>query len=116
MTALDKLEHCRRYMEDEEWHPQKNEQVNKDFVNSCLTRTQRYVMKWGEKIDERIEFMSDTAYSEGTVAMLETMMKNNKAVTESYQLALATLYKEEEEQTFGAITESAAEMGLFDNI
>lgn len=116
MTKTDKLNYCQEYIGDKEWHPSNDPKVDEDFQKGCMTRIQRFVDAWGDKVDERVMFMSETPYSEGTVSMLETMMKNSKSVTDSYQQALAELYKEEEEQTFGSVVESAGEQGLFDYV
>lgn len=116
MTSLDKLRYCAEFLNVDEWHPENDERINDDYVNKTMTRIQRFVDAWGLKVDERIMFMSETPYAEDTVNMLETMMKNSKSVTDSYQQALSELYKEEEEQTFGAVVESSGEQGLFDNV
>ena len=54
-----RIEYARNYLDNQEWNPDDNNRLNTDFLNGCLSRLQKTLVKWGAKVDERIEFIAN---------------------------------------------------------
>jgi hypothetical protein len=79
------------------------------FRSKLLTRKQRSLQVWANKLDERDEFLNSLEYSKENMDLIETLLKNNKSIQESYAAAEKAAQKESEEITYGNVIESVSD-------
>jgi len=77
-----------------------------------LTRPERLLKNWENKLEERDIFISATPYNAETIDMLEKTMKETWKMWENYEKVLAAFKKQEDESTLGGAQESLSELGL----
>lgn len=95
-----------------EW-TEKYENLIERFKQIGMTRVQRIAMEWGDKLDERTEFLTSVPYNLETVDQLDKAMANTGKIWDIYQRCLADLADEESKgHVQGGGEESAAEQNL----
>lgn len=104
--------------------------VNKDFLTSekldldkygstidkfkkfILTKAERSLVNWEQKLEERDAFMAGILYNEDSFEMLDKMMMQTAKMWDQYAAVRKVFLQEEEAQTHGDVEESAVEKGL----
>ena len=77
-----------------------------------MTRKQRVVRIWGDKLDERMKMISETAYDIDNSEMLDKAMARTEKIWKVYMQALKDLDDESSNtQVQGGAEESAEEKG-----
>lgn len=84
----------------------------KRFQEYNTSFAQRSIQRWRKKLEERDDFMDSVPYSEDTVSMNESLLKNHKTIWDGYMQAEALLTKEDSSRISGDQEESAVERGL----
>jgi len=87
------------------------ERTLKDFEDVFLTKAERFLLHWEEKLEERDTFIASIPYNETSYDMLDSMMARSEKLWKQYEVALETVRKEKESSTLGGAQESIAEQG-----
>jgi hypothetical protein len=92
---------------------EKYEELIEKFKQVGMTRIQRIAMEWGDKLDERMIFLTSLPYNLETVDQLDKAMANTGKIWDIYQKCLADLNEEESKgHVQGGGEESASEQNL----
>ena len=78
------------YLEDEKFDFSKYEELIQQYPKVVLTKIQRELKTWQDKIEERNKFIEKQTYNERTFEMLDKMLKESKAIWEAF----GKIYKE----------------------
>jgi len=78
------------YLEDEKFDFNKYEELIQQYPKVVLTKIQRELKTWQDKIEERNKFIEKQTYNERTFEMLDKMLKESKAIWEAF----GKIYKE----------------------
>lgn len=78
----------------------------------CLTRPERLLKNWEDKLEERDAFIYNTPYNDDNFDILEKAMKETYKMWENYEKVLSTFRKQEDESAMGGAQESLSERGL----
>lgn len=78
------------YLEDEKFDFNKYENLVQEYPKVVLTKIQRELKTWQDKIEERNKFIEKQNYNERTFEMLDKMLKESKAIWEAF----GKIYKE----------------------
>jgi len=90
----------------------KYEDLIESFKEFAMTRKQRVVRIWGDKLDERMKMISETAYDIDNSEMLDKAMARTEKIWKVYMQALKDLDDESSNtQVQGGAEESAEEKG-----
>ena len=81
------------------------------FRRLCLTKRQRYLVEWEEKLDERQTYIASLEYNERNYEMLDKLMSATEKMWKQYLTSLKDV-EEEESSIIGGAQESLAEQGL----
>lgn len=86
-----------------------------DFISLykklALTKAQRFLVEWEDKLEERSKFIASKDYNEETYEMLDKMMKDTDKMWAQYMKCLKDVEQEQTVETFGKAAESATEKG-----
>ncbi len=79
---------------------------------ALLTKPERLLKNWEDKLEERDAFISATPYNAENLDMLEKAMKETWKMWENYEKVLESFRKQEDESAMGGAQESLSERGL----
>jgi len=97
------------YFPNEDWVSENQELID-IFKKYSLTRNQRIAKEWGDKLDERTEFLMRTPYNLDNAEKLDATMARTEKIWNVYQKCLADLQEEESKgRVQGGGIESASE-------
>lgn len=82
------------------------------FKKFILTKAQRSLLNWEEKLEERDIFMASIPYDASTFEMLDKMMVQTSKMWDQYASILKAFSQESESQVRGDVEESLVEKGL----
>lgn len=82
------------------------------FKKFILTKAQRSLLNWEEKLEERDLFMASKSYDDDTYEMLDKMMMQTSKMWDQYSSILKAFSQESESQVRGDVEESLVEKGL----
>lgn len=83
------------------------------FSHLCLTKPQRFLKDWEEKLEERARFIASLPYNETTYELLDSMMSKTERMWKQYMNCLKDVEDEKaKSHTFGGAQESLTEQGL----
>lgn len=83
------------------------------FSKHCITRSQRILIAWSDKLDERTELLLETPYTIENSKELDDMMSKTPKLWEAYKMCLADLEAEENKgKVMGGEQESLSESGM----
>lgn len=82
------------------------------FKKLVLTKAQRSLTNWEDKLEERDAFMASISYDEGTYEMLDKMMMQTSKMWDQYHAILKIFNEEAQTQVRGNVEESLVEKGV----
>lgn len=82
------------------------------FKKFILTKAQRSLSNWEDKLEERDAFMASIKYDDSSYEMLDKMMMQTSKMWDQYQSILKTFTQENESQVRGDVEKSLVEKGL----
>jgi hypothetical protein len=100
------------YIHNESFDWRAYEEILAKMKKVCLTRPERLLKNWEDKLEERDAFIYNTPYNEDNLDMLEKAMKETYKMWENYEKVLAAFRKQEDESAMGGAQESLSERGL----
>lgn len=100
------------YIRNDAFDWKAHEEILDKMKKVCLTRPERLLKNWEDKLEERDAFIYNTPYNEDTLDMLEKAMKETYKMWENYEKVLAAFRKQEDESAMGGAQESLSERGL----
>lgn len=95
---------------DIEWDDPEIQELISLFKEGVLTRTQKHVLLWRDKMEERDDFMRKTPYTPTNQEMLDKMMKESRYLWPQLEEAEAKLLKD----TMSSQVEGGGEESLSD--
>lgn len=91
----------------------KHEALIKSFNKYAITRTQRIAKQWGDKLDERFDYMDTLNYADGAGEILDKMLASTDKMWKQYQTCLKDLEDENSRsQIQGGAIESLSEQNM----
>jgi hypothetical protein len=78
------------YLEDEKFDFSKYSELVEEYPKVVLTKIQRELKSWQDKIEERNKFIEKQTYNERSFEMLDKMLKESKPIWEAF----GKIYKE----------------------
>src|SRR5690606_30665797 len=77
-----------------------------------LTKSQRSLVNWEQKLEERDAFIANIPYSESTYELLHKMMASTSKMWEQYLSILKKVSQEEESSSLGDVELSLSQRGV----
>lgn len=77
-----------------------------------LTKSQRSLVNWEQKLEERDAFIANIPYSESTYELLDKMMASTSKMWDQYLSILKKVSQEEESSSLGDVELSLSERGV----
>lgn len=101
------------YYEDMDFESPPYSAVAEVFTHLCLTKPQKFLKDWEEKLEERAKFIASLPYNETTYELLDSMMSKTERMWKQYMNCLKDVEDEKtKSHTFGGAQESLTEQGL----
>lgn len=92
-----------------DWECPAIEAVLEKIDDLLLTKSERFLKAWEDKLEERAKFIGSIEYNAETYTMLDAMMSKSDKMWQQYRSCLADVQKEREQRTSGGFLESLNE-------
>lgn len=100
------------YLQDDKFTWEAYKDTIAKLKKTLLTRVERLLKNWEDKLEERDAFIHHTPYNAETMDMLEKAMKETYKMWDNYDKVIKAFQKQEEDTSLGGAQESLAERGL----
>jgi len=100
------------YLKDKEFKWEEISYLINEYERLNLSKAQKLLKQWEEKLEERSEFIKNLSYNEDTFEMLDKMLKETDKIWNLYLQTQKQLESEDNSVVKGGAEESLSEKGI----